>query len=128
MSHAYMRIVAAAIGLAGLILSINPTLAQGSEPKTGNQRQPGNEGEVGKKMDVSTEASRLLSGPVSTPECVALGWKTLVLLKNDDLDTAFRHMELYDRFGCPFGHIQAAYRCVLLQDAADRAAADKAAA
>ena len=31
---------------------------------------------------------------------------------DDDLDTAFRHLDLYDRFGCPGGHIQAAFRCV----------------
>src|SRR4029077_15509137 len=29
----------------------------------------------------------------------------------DDLDTAFRHLDLYDRFGCPGGHVQAAFRC-----------------
>ena len=31
----------------------------------------------------------------------------------DDLDTAFRHLDLYERFGCPGGHIQAAFRCVV---------------
>jgi len=30
----------------------------------------------------------------------------------DDLDTAFRHLDLYDRFGCPGGHIQATFRCL----------------
>jgi hypothetical protein len=30
----------------------------------------------------------------------------------DDLDTAFRHLDLYDRFGCPGGHVQAAFRCI----------------
>jgi hypothetical protein len=30
----------------------------------------------------------------------------------DDLDTAFRHLDLYDRFGCPGGHVQAAFRCL----------------
>jgi hypothetical protein len=29
------------------------------------------------------------------------------------MDTAFRHLDLYDRFGCP--HIQAAFRCVVRQ-------------
>jgi hypothetical protein len=33
------------------------------------------------------------------------------LMYRDDLDTAFRHLDLYDRFGCPGGHIQAAFRC-----------------
>ena len=33
----------------------------------------------------------------------------------DDMDTAFRHLDLYDRFGCPGPHIQAAFRCVVRQ-------------
>ena len=33
----------------------------------------------------------------------------------NDLDTAFRHLDLYDRFGCPGGHIQAAFRCLVRQ-------------
>ncbi len=33
----------------------------------------------------------------------------------DDLDTAFRHLDLYDRFGCPAGHIQATFRCLVRQ-------------
>jgi hypothetical protein len=36
------------------------------------------------------------------------------LLWRDDLETAFRHLDLYDRFGCPGGHIQAAFRCLIL--------------
>jgi hypothetical protein len=35
-------------------------------------------------------------------------------LWRDDLETAFRHLDLYDRFGCPGGHIQAAFRCLIL--------------
>jgi hypothetical protein len=36
-----------------------------------------------------------------------------VLMWRDDLDTAFRHLDLYDRFGCPGGHVQAAFRCLV---------------
>jgi hypothetical protein len=35
------------------------------------------------------------------------------LLWRDDLDTAFRHLDLYDRFGCPSAHIQASFRCLI---------------
>jgi hypothetical protein len=35
------------------------------------------------------------------------------LLWRDDLDTAFRHLDLYDRFGCPAPHIQSTFRCVV---------------
>ena len=37
----------------------------------------------------------------------------------DDLDTAFRHLDLYDRFGCPAGHIQATFRCLVRQGPID---------
>jgi len=37
------------------------------------------------------------------------------LMWRDDMDTAFRHLDLYDRFGCPGPHIQAAFRCVVRQ-------------
>jgi len=124
-----MRNVAAAIGLAGLILSINPTLAQNGDAKTGSPRQGTGEGEGQKRTDEFAEAARLLGAPAGNPECVSLGRKAIILLFRDDLDTAFRHMELYDRFGCPFGHIQAAFRCFLVQSAADKtqsAASDKA--
>jgi len=115
-----MRNVAAAVTMAGLILSSNPALAQGGEPKTGSQRQPGSEAEVQRKTDVFSEAARLLSGPASNPECVSVGSKMVVLLYRDDLDTAFRQMELYERFGCPFAHIQTAFRCFVLQSAAEK--------
>jgi hypothetical protein len=35
----------------------------------------------------------------------------------DDVDTAFRHLDPYDRFGCPGGHIQATFRCLVAQGA-----------
>jgi hypothetical protein len=33
-------------------------------------------------------------------------------MKND-MDTAARHMAIYDRFGCPGGHLRASFRCLL---------------
>jgi hypothetical protein len=54
-----------------------------------------------------------LAGAAGHPECVWLGRRVVGLLWRDDLDTAFRHLDLYDRFGCPGGHIQATFRCVL---------------
>src|SRR5262247_4382739 len=77
-----------------------------------------------KKIDEIAEASRALSGPAGNPECVWLGRRVVSLLWRDDLDTAFRHLDLYDRFGCPAGHIQAAFRCVIRQGSPDPKAAD----
>ncbi|MGH6741629.1 MAG: beta-1-3, beta-1-6-glucan biosynthesis protein [Bradyrhizobium sp.] len=58
------------------------------------------------------EAAQVISGPAGNPECVWLGRRVVRLMWVDDLDTAFRHLDLYDRFGCPGSHIQAAFRCL----------------
>src|SRR5581483_4835712 len=58
------------------------------------------------------EASQVINGPAGNPECVWLGRRVVRLMWVDDLDTAFRHLDLYDRFGCPGGHIQATFRCL----------------
>jgi len=72
-----------------------------------------------KKIDEIAEAGRALSGPAGQPECVWLGRRVVALLWRDDLDTAFRHLDLYDRFGCPGAHIQATFRCLIRQGALD---------
>lgn len=64
------------------------------------------------KTDEFVEASQTINGPAGNPECVWLGRRVVVLMYRDDLDTAFRHLDLYDRFGCPGGHVQAAFRCL----------------
>jgi hypothetical protein len=65
-----------------------------------------------------------LQGPAGQPECVWLGRRVVALLWRDDLDTAFRHLDLYDRFGCPSAHIQATFRCLIRQGALDPKAQD----
>jgi hypothetical protein len=77
-----------------------------------------------KKIDEIAEASRVLSGPAGQPECVWVGRRVVALLWRDDLDTAIRHLELYDRFGCPGAHIQATFRCLIRQGALDPKAQD----
>lgn len=59
-----------------------------------------------------TEAAQAISGPAGNPECVFVGRRIVVLMSRDDLDTALRFTDLYDRFGCPGGHVQAAFRCL----------------
>jgi hypothetical protein len=71
--------------------------------------------EAQRQVDEFAEAARQVSGPGGNPECVWLGRRVVGLLWRDDMDTAFRHLDLYDRFGCPGGHIQAAFRCVVRQ-------------
>jgi len=68
-----------------------------------------------KKIDEIAEATRTLTGAAGNPECVWLGRRVVSLLWRDDLDTAFRHLDLYDRFACPGAHIQATFRCLVRQ-------------
>ena len=65
-----------------------------------------------RKTDEIVEASQAINGPGGNPECVWLGRRVVRLMWLDDLDTAFRHLDLYDRFGCPGGHVQATFRCL----------------
>jgi hypothetical protein len=78
--------------------------------------QPADAGkEDKKKVDEYAEAAQAINGAAGNPECVWLGRFVVSLLWRHDLDTAFRHLDLYDRFGCPGAHLQASLRCVVLQ-------------
>src|SRR5215212_1266660 len=72
-----------------------------------------------RKVEDFSEAAAALGGPAANPECVWLGRRVVNLMWRDDLDTAFRHLDLYDRFGCPGGHIQASFRCLVRQGQID---------
>jgi hypothetical protein len=93
-----------------------PALAQSTDAKPA-EKTPAAGQETTKepqKIDEFAEAQHAISGPAGNPECVWLGRRVVSLLWRDDLDTAFRHLDLYDRFGCPSGHIQATFRCIIL--------------
>ena len=79
-----------------------PPAANAADPTKDNQR----------KTDEFVEATQAINGPGGNPECVWLGRRVVRLMWRDDLDTAFRHLDLYDRFGCPGGHVQATFRCL----------------
>ena len=120
-----MRVAVGVLGVAVLIVLARPSsaqvVAQANEPKASEQRPAGEAGkEKPKKIDEYAEVERLLGGPAANPECFWLGKRVVSLLWNDDLDTAFRHLDLYDRFGCPAGHIQTAFRCVVRRGDIDR--------
>jgi len=72
-----------------------------------------------KQIEELAEAARVLTGAAGHPECVWLGRRIVILMWRDDLDTAFRHLDLYDRFSCPSAHIQAAFRCLIKQGPID---------
>jgi len=122
--------VAAATLVAFLTISANPTFAQAADPKAADQRpasgESGKDSKDGQKKppDEYAEAEKLLGGPAANPECMWLGRRVVSLLWRDDLDTAFRHLDLYDRFGCPAGHIQTSFRCVVRQGNIDPKTSD----
>jgi len=68
-------------------------------------------------VDEYSVIQRTVSGPAGNPECVWLGRRVVSLIWRDDIDTAFRHLDLYDRFGCPAAHIQATFRCLVQHEA-----------
>ncbi|SMX58587.1 Putative cyclic beta-1-3, beta-1-6-glucan synthesis regulatory protein, ndvD-like [Bradyrhizobium sp. ORS 285] len=108
--------VGLALGLAVLV-GIPGAFAQSGNDHPQDQKpqasSPADLKENQRKADEFTEAAQALSGgPAGNPECVWLGRRVVQLMYRDDLDTAFRHLDLYDRFGCPGGHIQASFRCL----------------
>lgn len=98
-------------------LSATAAFAQsGNIQPPGQQKQStDNAKDREKSIDEIAEATHVLTGPAGNPECVWLGRRVVSLLWRDDLDTAFRHLDLYDRFGCPSSHIQATFRCLVRQ-------------
>ncbi len=97
--------------LAGLGTSVR---AQGSNPdqKPPEKGQAAGDKAETKKIDVIAEATKRLTGAAANPECTWIGVRVSRLLYQDDLDTAFRHLDIYDRFGCPGNHIHATFRCL----------------
>lgn len=93
----------------------SPVFAQSSEAKGGEEKKTNGDGkkEPAKKADEIAEAALRLKGPAGQPECVWVGRRIVSLIWRDDLDTAERHRELYERFGCPSGHVQDAFRCLV---------------
>jgi hypothetical protein len=116
MRNRVVRSAAALVVLASLSFPA-PVLAQGNDQKAGDAKQKDPNAEVRKTIDEIAEVGRQLNGPAANPECYWLGKKVINLLVRDDVDTAFRHLDLYDRFGCPGGHIQATFRCLVRQGA-----------
>jgi hypothetical protein len=110
--------------LLGLLCAASITTAAlgqsgGKEPEAQKPTAAEVNKESQKKIDEIAEAEKALQGPAGQPECVWLGRRVVALLWRDDLDTAFRHLDLYDRFGCPGAHIQATFRCLIRQGALD---------
>jgi hypothetical protein len=98
-----------------LLLGLAPANAQNEQADKAKQQAAEQAKKDTQRLNDLSEVSKQMTGPAGNPECVWVGRRVVHRLFQDDLDTAFRHMDLYDRFGCPGGHIQAAFRCVVMQ-------------
>jgi len=114
--HAVLRHLA--VSALALLLGSAGAFAQSGNPAPQDQgKNPAANAADGtkdnqRKTDEFIEAQQAINGPAGNPECVWLGRRVVSLMWRDDLDTAFRHLDLYDRFGCPGGHVQASFRCL----------------
>jgi hypothetical protein len=112
--HAVLRHLA--VPALALLLGSTGAFAQSGNPAAQDQGKPPAAADGTKdnqrKTDEFVEAQQAINGPAGNPECVWLGRRVVTLMWRDDLDTAFRHLDLYDRFGCPGGHVQASFRCL----------------
>jgi len=120
-----MRVAAALLGVAFSSGADHPTIAQSVGPKAADHPSSGDAGTNGSwRTDKHVEAENILDGPAANRECLWLGKRVVGLLWRDDLDTALRHLDLYDRFGCSAGRIQMAFRCVVRQGSIDHKTPD----
>jgi hypothetical protein len=115
------RFVAVAGLVASLVLFAPPAFAQSGDGKAAEAKAAAEAAakEAQRRFNEIAEAGKLMTGPAANPECVWLGRRVVSLLWRDDMDTAFRHLDLYDRFGCPSAHIQATFRCLVRQGPID---------
>jgi hypothetical protein len=111
--HLAISGLALLIGLGGAFAQSGAAQDQSAKPGAANAPAPADATKDNqRKTDEFVEAAQAINGPAGNPECVWLGRRVVRLMWLDDLDTAFRHLDLYDRFGCPGGHVQATFRCL----------------
>jgi hypothetical protein len=111
--HLAVPAFALLFGIGAAFAQSGDIRAQDQSAKPANSAPADTSKDNQRKTDEFVEAQQAINGPAGNPECVWLGRRVVVLMWRDDLDTAFRHLDLYDRFGCPGGHVQAAFRCLV---------------
>src|SRR5258708_29661844 len=109
--HLAIAGLALMMGMIGAVAQSGPPPAQDQSGKPAASSADAAK-DSQRKTDEFVEAAQAINGPAGNPECVWLGRRVVRLMWRDDLDTAFRHLDLYDRFGCPGGHVQATFRCL----------------
>lgn len=108
-----------------------------AEKKTEEQKPPEGDAEkakaqakaeqeaTAKAMEEYRSAAATLPSAAGAAECVWTGRRIASLLWRDDIDTARRYIDLYDRFGCSPKHLKLVFRCVIQQGPLDPKAADR---
>jgi hypothetical protein len=108
-----LRSLAILAFLAGL--AAFPSYAQNAEQK-GVEPGKGEAAKEGVRRSDDAAAGRSVIGAAGRPECSRLGGRAVYQMRSDDLDTAFKYLDLYDRFGCPGEHVRISFRCVLQRE------------
>ena len=113
--HLAVPALALLIGIGSAFAQSGDSRAQdqSGKPAGANAAQPADVAKDNqRRTDEFVEAAQAINGPAGNPECVWFGRRVVRLMWLDDIDTALRHLDLYDRFGCPGGHVQATFRCL----------------
>jgi hypothetical protein len=108
-----------------------PEQAQGDQKQEGKAESDQQAAEqaaqqaIDKAIKEYKEAAAKLSSSAGAPECVWTGRRIASLLWRDDIDTARRYIDLYDRFNCSSEHLKLVFRCVIEQGPIDPKATDR---
>ena len=124
---------AAAVALAGglFFASLAPAFSQNQggeqkpvDPQTAEEMAKEARARAAQEF---AEAAKLPKN-AGLPECLWTGRLVASLLYRNDVDTAKRYIDLYDRFSCPPDHLKLAIRCVVRQGPMDQKGTEKLAA
>jgi hypothetical protein len=137
-----LRCTLVAVLFAGASLFVTPSAfaESGGAPadqKAEEQKPPEGDAEKAKQQEKAEQEATAkaveeyraaaigLPSGAGAPECVWTGRRIASLLWRDDIDTARRYIDLYDRFGCSPKHLKLVFRCVIQQGPLDPKAADR---
>ncbi|MEP9353600.1 hypothetical protein ABLE93_08380 [Xanthobacter sp. KR7-65] len=111
-----LPLLAAAIALACAAPAAAQSQPQGQTPPAEQLTPEQKAAQEAQRRSVEefNEAAKL-PGTAGLPECVWTGRRIAALLWRDDIDTARRHLDMYERFGCPTEHLKLAFRCLVRQ-------------
>lgn len=122
-----LPLLAGAIVLACIVPAAAQTQPAEQKPAPEAQQTPEQKAAAEaqrRSVEEFNEAAKL-PGTAGLPECVWTGRRIAALLWRDDIDTARRHLDMYERFGCPTEHLKLAFRCLVRQGNIDPKAQER---